>query len=367
MAPLKIIVVATTIAPELGGIARSVPTLAESVAQAGAEVILLALGRPPFTQEFDAVHSARKEVYDSRSALLVALKAHLVSAKKDVIVHHAGIWTFVNLMAHRIAKKLGAKIVCSPRSMLDPWALQHRFLKKKLAWWLYAKQMLRETNAIHVTSELERKNVECLQLGRPIILVPNGICFPPQKIEPTIGSGAVKRCLFLSRLSQKKGLSDLLSAFAEVNHPHWVLDVVGNAEGNEGENAKLLVKSLGISERVNFLGFREGDKKWKAYQNSDLFVLPTYSENFGLVVGEAMACGLPVITTTAAPWDVLNQIDAGWSIDVGPQNLAKTLIVAFSSSPDRLRSMGSRGQSYVYEHFSWERIGKSMLNAYANL
>lgn len=363
----QIIIVATTVAPELGGISRSVPLLAEHVAKAGVPVVLLAYGSQPYTQEFERVQAAHKEVYDSQSDLIRSLRQHLSNATGGVIVHHAGVWTPLNYRVYREARRYGALIVCSPRSMLDPWALNHRWLKKKFAWWLYTKRMLQHTTAIHVTCELERRHVERLKLGTPTVLVPNGIDFPKERLMPDGGEKEVKRCLFLSRLSKKKGLPDLLNAFAAVNHPNWVLDIVGNDEGDEGRNAQKLAKQLGVESRVNFLGFRGGDQKWEAYRNADLFVLPTYSENFGLVIGEAMACALPVITTTAAPWEMLDEIGAGWSIEPGVASLSIAMQDAFSRSSVVLNTMGTAGQQYVYDEFEWERVGRAMLDGYLSI
>jgi glycosyltransferase involved in cell wall biosynthesis len=364
---IRVIIVATSIAPELGGISRSVPLLAENVAKAGVPVVLLAYGSQPYTQEFERVQAAQKEVYDCQRDLIAALGQHLANAKGCVIVHHAGVWTPLNYRVYREARRYGALIVCSPRSMLDPWALNHRWFKKKLAWWLYAKRMLQHTTAIHVTCELERRNVERLKLGTPTVLVPNGIDFPKERLLPKRGDKEVKRCLFLSRLSKKKGLPDLLNAFATVNHPDWVLDIVGNDEGDEGRNAQKLAKQLGIETRVNFLGFRGGDQKWEAYRNADLFVLPTYSENFGLVIGEAMACALPVITTTAAPWEMLDEIGAGWSIKLGVVSLSRVMQDAFSKNSEDLKKMGCLGQEYVYRMFEWDKVGTEMLEGYRGL
>lgn len=364
----KIIVVATTVAPELGGIARSVPLLADCLArESTSEVVLLAYGRPPFAEEYQLVRTAQKEVYPTSRGLLCALKQHIGSSRGGVVVHYAGVWTMLNLQVHRCALRGGAKVVCSPRSMLDPWALCHRRLKKKIAYCVYAKRMLSQTTAIHTTSELERENVVRLHLNRPIITIPNGISFPKEKSKPQLHLRGLRHCLFLSRLSPKKGLPDLLRAFASIDHSTWVLDVVGNPDGVEDEEARHLACSLGIENRVNFLGFLEGDRKWEVYRSASLFALPTYSENFGLVVGEAMACGVPVLTTNAAPWEVLTRINAGWSVDPGVDALKPALREAFFMTPEELRDMGQRGQDYVYEHFSWEQVGRQMLKAYAFL
>src|SRR5205814_5284819 len=107
------------------------------------------------------------------------------------------------------------------------------------------------------------------------------------------------------------------------------------------------VQEFGIGDSVEYMGEVEGMRKSVVYQRSDLFILPSFSENFGVVVAEALAHGLPVITTRATPWEVLEQHKCGWWIDTGVPPLVYALRQATSSSQAELREMGLRGKEMI--------------------
>jgi glycosyltransferase involved in cell wall biosynthesis len=95
-----------------------------------------------------------------------------------------------------------------------------------------------------------------------------------------------------------------------------------------------------------------------------LFILPTYSENFGMVIAEALAAGLPVLTTLAAPWERITEWGCGWRVGTGEEALTDALRQALDTAPERLAEMGGRGQRMSREELSWEKAAKQMLNVY---
>jgi glycosyltransferase involved in cell wall biosynthesis len=124
-----------------------------------------------------------------------------------------------------------------------------------------------------------------------------------------------------------------------------------------------------ISERrleghFEFLGPVGDERKWEVFGQADLFVLPTKSENFGIAIAEALAAGVPVITTKAAPWQELESHRCGWWVDVGVEPLAAALREATAASPDVLREMGLRGRELVRERYSWPKIAEDMKAVY---
>jgi len=108
----------------------------------------------------------------------------------------------------------------------------------------------------------------------------------------------------------------------------------------------------------------DGDDKVCALANSELFVLPTHSENFGLVIGEALAFGTPVITTKAAPWRDLETHHCGWWIENDPEALTAALAQAMSLSIEQRREMGRKGRQLVADKYGWYRVGEQMKAAY---
>jgi glycosyltransferase involved in cell wall biosynthesis len=109
---------------------------------------------------------------------------------------------------------------------------------------------------------------------------------------------------------------------------------------------------------IHFVGELDDQQKWQAYESADLFVLPSYSENFGLVIGEALAAGLPVVTTTATPWTELKEKNCGWCIPPGEKDLEQTLKTAFSTTPEQRKSMGQNGAKWVREEFQWSAVAE---------
>jgi len=176
--------------------------------------------------------------------------------------------------------------------------------------------------------------------------------------------GAQHTALFLSRLHPVKGVLNLIEAWARVKPPGWRLVVAGPDDGGHERDVRELALRLGLNDSVSFLGAIPNEKKWQLYQSADLFVLPTFSENFGIVIAEALSSGIPVITTRGAPWAILEQVRCGWWIDVGVDPLAATLREATAAGPERLREMGRSGRELVRRDFAWDSVASRMLALY---
>lgn len=140
--------------------------------------------------------------------------------------------------------------------------------------------------------------------------------------------------------------------------------IVGPDEGGHLAEVKALVQRAGLNESCEFPGSAEGGALHWEYRNADLFILPSHTENFGMVVGEAMAHGLPVITTHGAPWQLLETEHCGWWVPVSVEGIAAALEDATRRSPEELAAMGARGRAVVEERFAWDRIAKEMIACY---
>ena len=175
-----------------------------------------------------------------------------------------------------------------------------------------------------------------------------------------------KTVLFLSRLHPKKGIDYLLRVWARVsrNAPEWQLVIAGPDELDHRAAMQSLASQLDLHNLV----WREavyGDEKTLLYHSADLFVLPTHAENFGLVVAEALAHEVPVITTTNAPWDGLKRHCCGWWIDLSDEALAMALHEAMSMTDAERRAMGARGRAWMERDFAWPAIAAQMHELYA--
>lgn len=179
----------------------------------------------------------------------------------------------------------------------------------------------------------------------------------------------------MSRMHQKKGVSELIEAWKRVGSRvegvgsrEWVLELVYTVRNEEERAYEAKCKALaGGDKSIIFTGALDDEKKWEAYRRADLFVLPTYSENFGIVVAEALWSGVPVITTKGTPWSELESEGCGWWIDTGVGALARTLKECFVLSDECLAEMGRRGHDLVERKYTWPAIGRKMVKEYEDI
>ena len=216
---------------------------------------------------------------------------------------------------------------------------------------------------IHATDEAEYHDVRALGIKVPVAIIPLGIDIPEQIHEPRTPSR--RRLLFLSRIHEKKGVDVLLRIWRRVEpaFPDWELSIVGPGQAKYVRLMQRLSKDLGL-RRVSFPGPRYGVDKSECYWESDLFVLPTHSENFGLAVAEAMAHGIPAVVTQGAPWEGLERNRCGWWIPLREESLFNTLQDAMSMTTQELRDMGARGREWMRREFVWEEVGRRMAKTY---
>lgn len=282
------------------------------------------------------------------------------------VVHNFGTWSPFN---HRVSVKARhAKIpqVFCPMGMLEPWSLAQKPLKKRIGWMLYQRHDIECSSAIHATARSEAENLRALGIKVPIAVIPRGIDIPThQPARQSLHRGSSeKTILFLSRIHPKKGLLELVQACSRLKTKNWKVIVAGpNTDSYQAviENA---VNSAQLQDRFNFVGPVYGEQKSALFARADLFVLPTHSENFGVVIAEALAHGVPVITTTGTPWAELNEVVCGWWIPTGATPLETTLSEAISMPNSALAEMGVRGRALVEARYTWPAIIRKHIALY---
>ncbi|MCH5310455.1 MAG: glycosyltransferase [Prevotella sp.] len=281
------------------------------------------------------------------------------------IVHVNCCWMPGSALAQKWAQAKGCKIVLSPHGMLEPWIMQRHYWTRKFpALLLYQKAAVKRADFLHATAESEKDNLLKLGWNNRISVVANGV--DVGNIEMKGSWKRTGKILFLSRVHPKKGLEFLIEAMSRIKGELQCL-IAGEGEQDYIEQLKDLAKKKGVADRIDFLGGIYGDNKWKYFKDADVFVLPTYSENFGIVVAEALASGTPVITTTGTPWNELNTEHCGWWIDIGENALVGALNEFLSLSDEELEAMGRNGRRLVEERYSTFKIAKDMLSLYRQL
>ena len=278
------------------------------------------------------------------------------------VVHVHGIWQLILHHVCSFCQRNKIKYLVAPRGMLEAWSLNQKKVKKQIAMFLYQKNDLNKAEAIHVTAESEAKSLRNIGFNNTFI-VPNGVEIPAIQHSKS----KKKTALFLSRLHPKKGIPLLLEAWGKNETNEWQLLIAGPGDPRYVEKLKTIVDELRLNENVKILPPVFGDEKWKLYRQANLFVLPTYSENFGIVVAESLAMETPVLTTTGTPWTELDEVGCGWCIELSSKTLVDTLQIGIGMSIDQLHEMGKKGRKYVIENFAWQTIGKEMANCYQSI
>lgn len=355
--------------PAAGGPSRTVIAMCDALAASGMSVQIVTAaargGRKALQPQREAINVTTvpaTPVWTRARQFYQQVRSHLGQGSKS-LVHDHGVWLATNGASFRAATAAGVPYVLTPRGMLEPWALEHRAWKKKVAWYTYQRYIVHGAALLHATAWAEARQLRALGLQTPILVTPNGVKVPAQwKQEPSRGS--TRQALFLSRVHPKKGLLNLIKAWAAVRPDNWRLVIAGPDEANHRAEVEAAAAREGVEDMVSFTGSIADEAKWTLYRTSDLFVLPTYSENFGVVVAEALASGVPVITTTGAPWSILNEQDCGWWIEIGVGPLQQALREATASSDARRLAMGRRGRHLVQECYTWPAIAETMVGAY---
>lgn len=270
--------------------------------------------------------------------------------------------------------------VIAPHGMLDPWSLsQSKWIKRALLLWR-VKSNLQHAAGIHYTAVAERDGAASLRLKPVSIVEPNGVELEAYQRLPERGSFRVRFdiaadrpiVLFLSRIHPKKGIDLLIPAFARVAAAYApetgpVLALVGPEHPGYRATVEALIAQHGVGDRVIWTGMLQGVDKVQAYVDSDIFVLPSYQENFGIVVAEAMAAGLPVIISDKVNLDrdVLTA-GAGAVVPTQVEPLA-TAIRDWLGDPGRRSAAGEAGRRYAFDRFSWDTIANRWAGHYAEL
>ncbi len=286
---------------------------------------------------------------------------------KPEIIDIQGVWSSTSIfnLAYYFLTK--TPYIVTPRGMLEKWALQQSYFKKKIFYFFVEKFHLKFASCLRATSEIEAKRFKELGFTK-IITIPNSIKIPKMNTSLKKKNKKKKRLLFLSRLHPKKGLIELLHTWKHIQKKYndWELLICGYDEDNYKKEIIKTINELKL-ERVILKGFVTGKDKDNLYKSSDLFILLSHSENFGLAIAEALSFCIPVITTTNTPWKKLNKNKCGWCVDLNINNIVKTLKKAIEIDPKEKILMGKRGRSWMIKEFSDQSIGIKMHSVYKQI
>lgn len=322
-----------------------------------------------YPRELSRVHIATESAYFRQwhvGRQFCQFVAQLRTNSHQTVVHDHAVWLASNHAIAVYCRRHRLKRVVSPRGMLGKWALENGKWKKRIAWHLYQRRDLQTAAAFHATSDQEAEEIRALGLSQPISVVPNGITIPDQL--PRKRNVGKLTALFLSRIHPKKGLLMLVEAWKRANvGSNWQLVIAGPDEGGHRGEVEAAVHRCGLQEQVVLIGSINDEDKWQLYVDADLFILPSFNENFGIVIAEAMAAGLPVITTTSTPWKVLTDKKIGWWVKPEVEALQAAVRDATQADQTQLISMGKSARDHVTSTFSWSQAASSLGSFYQHV
>jgi glycosyltransferase involved in cell wall biosynthesis len=311
----------------------------------------------------------------SRAEHLLASNARRLCVpwvKQADLLHLHGVWDPIVLAVAKASQKLGVPYVLTPHGMLDPWSMEQKRLKKRLALAFGYRAMLNRAAFLHFLNADEYLLTKPLRIKSRPEIIPNGIFL--EELSPLPAKGGFRALypqlgdrpfvLFLSRLHYKKGLDFLADAFAIVakNRPDVRLIVAGPDDGVRGafENQ---IRSLGIAGRVDLVGALYGPKKLQALVDCDCFVLPSRQEGFSLAVTEAMACEAPVVISRNCHFPEVAEVGAGIITELDAREIAAAMQQILGDREAAGR-MGRAGREVVMARFTWPIVGRRMIDAY---
>lgn len=353
-----------------GGPSKSVRALANASAALGGPVELLSTHEPGQPDIRPGTDLAMLRIFPREAPLSLCrsrgLAAQLAANPADVIHHHS-LWLLTLRYAHQAARRHGAPLVISPRGMLSGWAYRHRRARKWIAQHLVHPGAMESAAGWHATSQEESDDIRSRGFRQPICVSPNGVPIPDQATLATARATWQELCpaarnrpvaVFYSRFHRKKRVRELIDLWLAAPRGDWLLLLVGVAEDYSAAQLASEISAAGAADRIVVF---DGADRPPPYAAASLFVLPSHSENFGLVIAEALAAGVPALVTDTTPWSRLSTQGAGWCVgwDAYPEALA----AALATPRAELAAMGQRGREWASQEFSWDRAAR-LLDAF---
>lgn len=307
------------------------------------------------------------------------LKLSLLEVKKAIsensfdIVHQHSLWTGRSILTD-ILRRNGAKVCIASHGTLSPFALNKSSMKKMVALALYERRNLNRAHVLHATSELEIEDFRRLGLKNPIAYIENGIA--AENIGKR-GDGVFfkdkyripknkKVLLYLSRITPKKGLDMLIKAVHHMgsSFQDWVLVIVGNDEFGFQKKVARMVSKFGLDGHVFFVEPQLGDAKLNAFEAADFFILPSRSEGSPMVVVDALAYGLPVITTKSSSWSDLERYECGYWADISEEAIRDSIAKMVRLGDQELACYRKNAITLVQQKYLWEKISEKTMLLY---
>lgn len=283
-------------------------------------------------------------------------------------IHINGLWRMIGYQTARYAVKHGIPYVVSPHGMLYPEALARTKAFKRFALSTYEKYVIEHAAVIHVTCAEEAEHIRNLGFKNRMEIIPNAVEIPADSFQKQDYSN-FNRIGYLGRFHPRKHIELLIRGFARFaeNDGHKRLILIGDGDSEYLSSLKEEVRKLQIENQVEFTGFLTGAEKYKAIKSLDALVVPSDFENFGIIVVEAMAFGVPVVASKGTPWRILEEERCGYWRDNAPGAIADALGRLSALSADERRAMGRRAVALADRLYSVDAVGRQLAEVYRSV
>lgn len=383
---MRIMHVIPGLAPEDGGVPEACLRLCRELALGGEDVSIYTTGDPNgmYPETDDIIRGSRVEIkrFPEVGRLKLTFSPSLAMAlsrdiPKQDVVHIHSLYKFPSTIAAYFCRKRGVPYLVKPHGTLDPFIFRRHRLGKAVLERLFEWRNLERAAAVHFTSEGERDLVRPLGLNIKSVVVSTAVDLSEYPIEPLRGrfrdrwpeTRGKKLILFLGRVNFKKGLDLLSQAFGRLARERDDLRLVIAGPDNEGyeKQVRQWLVNEGVLDRTIFTGMLIGQEKLDALADADCLVLPSYGENFGISVAEAMASSLAVVVSNRVNiWPHVAAAGAGVVVDCEVEPLAEAIAGVLDHRHASLE-MGRRGRKLVEEKFTWKSVAQKMIEVYRDV
>jgi glycosyltransferase involved in cell wall biosynthesis len=376
-AALRVLHVTPFFAPAwvYGGLPESAYQFARHLAHAGATVRVLTTDANGWGTRLDAAAMAAYAHRDGievrycarvarQSVSLELLRAIAEQVRWADVVHLHAAYSFPTIPTLLAARQLKRPVIWTPHGALQRWSGSRRVGFKSL-WEKVCIAVASRSLVLHLTSQDEVSETRARFPRATVGLIPNGVEIP-QALH-RVPRGAWLRLGFVGRLDPKKGIENLLAACSilkERSGPDFSLAIAGSGSSEYEAQLRREIDRLELRNEVAMLGDLRGEEKRRMFERTDVVVAPSFTENFAIVVAEALAHGAAVIASTGTPWKEVERVGCGLWVNNDPASLADA-IIKINSMP--IAEMGERGRRWMAADFSWEKCASEMIALYRNI
>jgi glycosyltransferase involved in cell wall biosynthesis len=380
---MKVLYVVASLDPDDGGAVKVVTELTQVLANKGVEITIFAPSRKD--KKIRSRNQGGVKVVFFPTSLFARYwagysKLLAETLKKEAqrfdLIHTHGIWYYPQFAVYRATKDTTRPIVTSIHGELSDENLKRAAFKKKIFSALVQRRIFKAASAIHAVSSREAEDIVRFVGNADVSIIPNGV--NPAEFAGPHNSAWIKRryphiqgkkvILFLGRINTGKGLDILAHAFGRIAREMEAVCLVVAGPDKWGYKSTIdkILKREGVADKVIFTGMLTGKEKKAAFDAADVFVLPSRSEGFSMVLLEAMLCGLPVVISPDCNFAEVETVGAGKIVQADVDPLAKAL-VELLRDPEACKEMGRQGEKLVREKYTWDMVADKMLALYKGL